>query len=295
MPAEVVNDVFTTFSYLQWQDLYTTEKPYQILIDLPGGTEETQRTNLVFCDGPTEHVSDVTGRESSFTLDRSGFTFLKDALPIRPSEFNSRTIVECLYLPACERIIRRALGDVDEVVFYNWRTRTSSPSRLQGKVIDFNDPTTPLGPSTQAHVDQSPTSVLERVHRLFPDRAEELLKGRVRLLNLWRPTNGPIVEFPLAVCDGSTLPSDNLIETDRIRRTYTGCTMYAMHCESTRWYYKHRQDVDDVLLFKSFDSDSEMVPYAAHAAFDLQTVCDDDYRPRESVEVRAMVFSRQRN
>ncbi|CAN9403657.1 unnamed protein product [Alternaria alternata] len=295
MPSAVINDVAATFSYLQWQDRYNAEKPYQILIDLPDGVEETQRTNLVFCDGPKENVTDVTGREASFTLDRNGFAFLKDDLPIRSAEFADRTIVERVYLPACERIIRQTLDDVDEVVFYNWRTRTSSPSRLQGKVIDFNDPTTPLGPSTQAHVDQSPSSVLERVHRLFPDRAEHLLKGRVRLLNLWRPTNGPIVEFPLAICDGSTLPPDYLVETDRIRRTYTGCTMYTMQCESIRWYYKYRQDVDDVLLFKSFDSDSDTVPYAAHAAFDLPKPSDDEYRSRESVEVRALIFTYQKN
>jgi len=121
MPSAVINDVAATFSYLQWQDRYNAEKPYQILIDLPDGTEETQRTNLVFCDGPKEKVADVTGREASFTLDRNGFAFIKDDLPIRSTEFADRTMVESVYLPACERIIRETLDDVDEVVFYNWR------------------------------------------------------------------------------------------------------------------------------------------------------------------------------
>ena len=63
-----------------------------------------------------------------------------------------------------------------------------------------------------------------------------------------------VEDWPLAICDGSTVGSGDLVETDHVRRHYTGSTMYLKHNQSQRFYYMSSQSKNDVLIFKNFDS-----------------------------------------
>jgi len=45
--------------------------------------------------------------------------------------------------------------------------------------------------------------------RFASDEAEELLRGRVQIINLWRPIRGPLRDAPLAVCDASTVKPEH--------------------------------------------------------------------------------------
>jgi hypothetical protein len=44
----------------------------------------------------------------------------------------------------------------------------------------------PRQPATRVHVDQTDKSGANRVSRTSPDEADELLKGRVQVINVWR-------------------------------------------------------------------------------------------------------------
>ena len=70
----------------------------------------------------------------------------------------------------------------------------------------------PRQPATRVHVDHTARSGPQRVRDLLPDEAEELLKGRVQVINLWRPIRGPLQDAPLAVCDARTVhPADEIL------------------------------------------------------------------------------------
>jgi hypothetical protein len=77
-------------------------------------------------------------------------------------------------------------------------------------------------------------------------------------LSVWRPLVSAVKDWPIAVCDGSTVESSDLVETDNVRKHYAGSTMYLMSRESQRWYYMSDQGRNDVLLFKTFDSDPDV-------------------------------------
>ncbi len=47
---------------------------------------------------------------------------------------------------------------------------------------------------------------------------------------------------------------NDLVETDHVRRQYSGSTLYLMHNPRQRFYYMSKQSKDDVLIFKNFDS-----------------------------------------
>ncbi|MGL1204063.1 CmcJ/NvfI family oxidoreductase, partial [Vibrio parahaemolyticus] len=50
----------------------------------------------------------------------------------------------------------------------------------------------PRQPVPRVHVDHTAKSGPQRVKDLLPDEAEELLRGRVQIINLWRPIRGPL-------------------------------------------------------------------------------------------------------
>ena len=77
-------------------------------------------------------------------------------------------------------------------------------------------------------------------------------------LSVWRPLIRSVQDWPLAVCDGATVRRSDLVETDHIRRHYTGSTMYLQHSAEQRFYYMSRQGKEDVLIFKQFDSQSNI-------------------------------------
>jgi len=278
------------FHYVEWQDLYKDEKPFQILIDLPGEATNKRTTNLVFSKGIEENIQDVREQLSKFDLDIHGFVHRNHPTRLKMEDFADKAKVENIFLPECEAILKDVMDGVDQVYFYNWLLRDTDQSSRDGKVVDLNDPLAKLGPSQVVHIDQTDESAVERVFRELPSQADFLLGGRLRLVNLWRPINGPLETWPLALCDGRTISPDTLVATERIRRTYTGGTTFLLHEPHRKWYYLSQQSNDEVAVFKCFDSKAGVTKYSAHSSF-LPSSASPQATPRQSIEVRAMVFT----
>ncbi|KAK3324483.1 hypothetical protein B0T19DRAFT_402713 [Cercophora scortea] len=103
-----------------------------------------------------------------------------------------------------------------------------------------------------------------------------------------------IEDFPLAVCDGSTVPSEKLLAVDHVRKYHIGESLYPLYCETSRWYYLNGQGRDEVLLFKTFDSSTKAAAKCCpHTSFHQQQSAPLGHS-RETIEVRALVFSRNR-
>ena len=83
------------FHFLTPLNIYNTEKPY--LSRLPSGTK-LPRTNIV-TDSHILEVFDVSGHESEFTLEKSGFQYAK--LPIPMEVWNDSTVCS-YYIPKIE-------------------------------------------------------------------------------------------------------------------------------------------------------------------------------------------------
>jgi len=97
--------------------------------------------------------------------------------------------------------------------------------------------------------------VLHRILLHLPEQAEFLLQGRVRVINVWRPIEYPVHDYPLAVCDPRSVPDSDLVECDHVRRKFKGANMYAHYGPGHKWHYLGGQRPDEVLLLKMFDSD----------------------------------------
>ncbi|KAH8822070.1 hypothetical protein F5884DRAFT_658980 [Xylogone sp. PMI_703] len=286
-PSPSKKDARARLNYFDWQEIHEIEKPYQIFIEVENENDRT--SNLTFREGPEEVIHDVRGQEGAFTLDTTGFAFRKHVSSVK--DFQSRSVIEKEYLPECEKVLMDELDDVDEVFIFDWRLRNTIPVP-PGTTIDMNNPMELLKPARHVHIDQSPAAAVGRTQRHLPDRAEELLQGRLRIVNIWRPLNHPVMDNALALCDGRTILDSDKVEADHIRRQYSGSTYYVKYNDRYRWHYLREQRPDEITLVKCFDSDPTVTKCSPHSSFSATSPTGwSSALPRESIEVRALVFT----
>jgi hypothetical protein len=128
------------------------------------------------------------------------------------------------------------------------------------------------------------------------------------LSSIWRPLFGPLRDWPLGLCDFSSLDTArDLIASDSVLPHRVAETFNLLNSKQHRWYYLKDQMPDEVLVFKSFDSKPGVatcewtlvaclyrsftltkVLVSPHAAFDITPKLGPQRR-RESVEVLLFV------
>ncbi|KAL3490231.1 hypothetical protein BJX62DRAFT_252143, partial [Aspergillus germanicus] len=312
----MATDAQTQLTYLEYQPSYTHTRPYRISTYVGrrrkgknkanhqpgegegnGDNEKPPNTNLVFRKSEhAETIRDIRGCSAEqFTLDTNGFAYIRCPPPAltRAWEYSDPKKIEDVFLPECEAILRREVEGVDEVVVFDWKIR----KRKSAKERRTRNPNL-QGFAKQVHCDtlltrdEIGTPIMQRIRNHLPKESHHLLSGRVQLINLWRPINAPVEDHPIAVCDGQSLDTSKLLETDMIRGAYTGTMLYPLFEPDAkyRWCYMSRQEPEDVLLFKGFDSMQGQVKYTPHTSF-IPFISPPSTRPRVSVEVRALVFT----
>ena len=105
--------------FLQWQDLYKEEKPFEIVTETIQGSEN-RRTNLVFGTNGQQIIKDIRGTEESrFELDSHGFSYRSRPCPFDGYDDKRRIREE--YLPWAESIIKQEVGEPGRVFIFDWR------------------------------------------------------------------------------------------------------------------------------------------------------------------------------
>ena len=218
---------------------------------------------------------------SSISLDREGFALVRHPTAVR--NFLDDREVTTVYYPAAEAFIRATLK-ADRVFIFDHTVR----KRVEG-APDIRG-AGPRQPATRVHVDQTAASGPNRVREHLPDEAEELLKGRVQVINLWRPIRGPLRDAPLAMCDGQTVVHDDLVASDLIYPNRRGETYSVKYNPNHRWFYFPEMTADEALLLKCYDSAADgRTRFGPHTAF-IDPTAPADAPPRESIELRTLVF-----
>jgi len=226
-------------------------------------------------------IHDMRPIESELSLDREGFEVLGYRSAVR--DFYNDDEVRAVYYPESERLIAETLGASKVYIFdHTVRRRvTGAQDRAVG---------TPRQPATRVHVDHTAKSGPQRVRDFFSDEADELLKGRVQVINLWRPIRGPLRDAPLAVCDASSVAFKDLVPSDLIYRDRVGETYAVNFNPAHRWFYVPEMQPDEALLLKCFESKTDgRARFMPHTAFEDPTA-PADILPRESIELRTLVF-----
>jgi hypothetical protein len=230
----------------------------------------------------TRHAASIFDGRSiigDLSLDRQGFILLHHATAIK--DFYDADAVRATYYPEVEQLVKEATGAVRVVAFdHNVRNLPMAKRKVNGV----------REPVKFAHNDYTVRSGPQRVRDLFPSEADELLKHRFAVINVWRPISGPVQESPIAVCDARSIAQSDWVESDLKYRDRTGEVYSITFNPDHRWFYFPQMQRDEAILLKCYDSkDDGRARFTAHTAFDDPT-SPLDAPARESIETRTLVF-----
>jgi hypothetical protein len=248
--------------------LPSRDKPTRYIDGPPPGRMAWNGIN----DVRTVTIEDGRSHAADYTLDRNGFALRLASTAVQ--DFTDEAAVTGTYYREAERIVGSELSAEFVVVFDH----------------TIRGPNSAREPVLRVHNDYTERSAAQRVRDLLPERAEELLKRRFAVVNLWRPIGRPVVASPLALCDATSFTDADLIPTDLVYSDRVGETASVQFNPSHRWVYFSGMRPDEVLLIKCHDSaDDGRARLSFHSAFvDPNTPADAP--PRESIELRTLVF-----
>ncbi|RDL41262.1 Uncharacterized protein BP5553_01241 [Venustampulla echinocandica] len=227
-------------------------------------------------------IHDIRGREDEYTLDKHAFKVVSNVPQSAEPEFVDDESIKKNYYPEVEKLILDHVPGSNKIFIFDHTIRRSSPGANRT-------------PVRRVHIDQTRKSATARVQHHLPEEAEKLLQGRYRLINIWRPLNGPVQANPLAFCSSDTLKDEDLIPVEHRYPDRTGETAGIRYNEGQKWHYLSGMRNDERLFLECFDSEAfkpdtrvqgGRVPHTAFA--DPRT--PEDAVGRESIEVRALVF-----
>jgi hypothetical protein len=227
-------------------------------------------------------IQDARGREDDFSLDNDSFKFLRNVPITKVKTFTEDAIIKQNYYPEVEQILFENVPHCKKVFIFDHTVRSLNKG-------------TKRPPLTRCHLDQTPASAMERVKYHLPDEAEELLQSRYRIINVWMPVNGPVVEFPLGIVSVSSASEKDFVGIKHIYPHRIGESGGVKYNSKHQWYYWSGIDGSERILLQCFDSDALIVGSgviggrAPHSAFEDPRT-PNDVPHRISIEVRALVF-----
>ena len=227
-------------------------------------------------------IHDLRPIQGELGLDVQGFALVEQRSAVK--DFWDDDEVRRVYYPEAERFLAEHTGASRVYIFDHLQRR-----RVPGQVDRSRGG--PRQPATRVHVDHTARSGPQRVRDLLPDEADELLKGRVQVINLWRPIlDEPLRDAPLAVCDSRTLAAGDLVASDLVYRERVGETYSVKYNPAHRWFYAPEMRRDEALLLKIADTRTDIsARFMPHTSFTDPTT-PPDAPPRESIELRTLVF-----
>lgn len=219
-------------------------------------------------------IKDIRGRESNFNLNDNAFAVVSGVYS-QEKDFADDEHIKQVYYPEVERVILDNVPGANRVYLFDHTIRRSNPGA-------------PRAPVIRAHIDQTDKSTKQRVKFHLPEEAEELLKGRYRIINVWRPLNGPVVASPLAFADSKSVPDSAVVPVEHRYPTRTGETAGIAVSDGQEWYYWSGMKNDERLFLQCYDSHGTNARVPHTAFVDPRT--QEHFPGRESIEVRALVF-----
>jgi hypothetical protein len=223
-------------------------------------------------------IEDIRGRESEFNLDRNAFQTIKHvSTASNYSTFDSEAAIKEVYYPEVEQLLLKNVPGAHKVIIFDHTIRKDHPNAHRQ-------------PVNRVHIDQTNEAAIQRVklHAANESEANELLKGRYRIINVWRPLNGAVESSPLAFASAASVEEKNLVAIQHRYPYRTGEIVGIHYNAKQKWYYWSGQTNDESLLLKCSDS-ADLGGRVPHSAF-ANPQTKPGAKPRESIEVRALVF-----
>ena len=240
--------------------------------------------NVITRDRRTVRIEDARSRSQLPSLAQEGFALFSHKSEV--SDFHDPRQLARTYEPEMEQLITGVSG-ADKVVICGPVILRFSKAALDSNELHV------LRPARFAHIDMSDSIVARFTQRWLP-RNDARTVRRVAYYNIWRVLTPPPQDIPLALCDARTVSPSDLVDSDSIMDT-PGKPETSMvvglvrHNASHRWSYFPNLSRDEVLVFKSHDSDPHQPRQVPHSAF-RDASCPRGVATRTSIEARVVAF-----
>jgi hypothetical protein len=224
-------------------------------------------------------VHDARSELPNSDLDAEGFCLESQMTAV--DDFYDNDQIRSIYHDEIKALLTAATG-ANRVEIFDDTRRTSSLTQQQARGI--------REPAEIVHNDYTARSGVKRLHDLFPDEADTLVKRRFAIINVWRSIAGTILDHPLVLCDASTVGPDDLVSVERRAEERIGELQVSLPNAGQRWYYFPQMQMNEALLFKTFDSATDgRTRFTIHSSF-KDPNAPSDAPARESIETRCLVF-----
>jgi hypothetical protein len=228
-------------------------------------------------------IDDARLRATPPTLDEEGFCLVKHTSAVR--DFRDRAEIERVHVAEIHALLLAETGADYVNVSGTGVLRFGERSRDSGALDNSR-------PARFVHVDVSDATADVFYARFRPDNGRRVLRSAQ--YNVWRVMTPPPQDVPLAVCEaGSVAPAD-FISADAIfdrdgTIAFEFEALLLRHNPTQRWVHFSNMRPDEVLIFKTHDTDPDAAHCVPHGAFDNPD-CPDGVLPRASIEMRGSAY-----
>jgi hypothetical protein len=177
-------------------------------------------------------VTDVSGDEPKYTLDSHGFQYCRH--DSQDKAFIDERTTRSTYYQEGEQLLKHVTG-ANRVHIFNHKVRRG-PTHWHD--LGF-DNLKNRGPITKIHVDQSYVRAERRLRCELPDEADELVKKRHQIIDVWRPIE-TIMKDPIGVADVGSVPDSDLVGAEMTEEDFRGEQWVVRYNPEHQWYYKYR-------------------------------------------------------
>lgn len=278
---------------------------------VPGGEEQSFALNPRRCQMWDMRV---LAKQTHLSLEEHGFMLVHHTTTMAYDDFHDPDLLTSRYYREMEALVLSSVPGATRVLIFDHNVRIAGEelfdsAEREQKRVDQAHAIVPTGPVLFPHNDYTDRSGPMRLLALTNPRGEggsytrdapllsreeakNALETRFAIVQVWRPIHHPVMDCPLAVCDGRSLVEGDLVETPLVYPDRHGYTYLLAPGRSSqhRWYYPSRMTREEAMVFKVYDSRRDApVRFTAHSAVQLQDVAPSTPK-RESCEIRALVF-----
>ncbi|KAF2259242.1 putative CmcJ-like methyltransferase [Lojkania enalia] len=273
--------VQTTLQYLARDKLYKTEKPYSAEFEVDE-SDSVRKTNYILETQPV--TVQAIKSSDNFDLDTNGFCVINERTNLNIQQaLTDPESVELAYFEEIEAILSRHFPEY----------RRLEPIELVIRKRDERFPSEDTAiiaheqPACLTHSDYSVRGAILHLKDSFPNQEKYFEANAFDMINVWRPLVGPNDDWPLAICDFTSIDLEKDVAiSDRLHADRVGENLLLHPNKGHRWYYIPGQQPENLLVFRNVDSTNRRAR-AFHCAFFNP---NSQGPPRQSCEVRFVAF-----
>jgi len=224
------------------------------------------------------------------SLEREGFALIPHRSDV--SDFRNPQEIARIHWPETERLLLE-LTHADEIVRFGLAVRRSADCSSGPVRFTSSGPLCETHSVCFVHIDISDPAAALFAQRWRPKGHGRPVR-RFAHYNIWRALSPPPQDFPLALCDSRSVSASDLVEADAMmdipgkpESSYVG--LVVRYNSRHRWSHFPDMSRDEVIVFKTHDSDPAHPSHVPHTAF-KDPACPSGVAPRSSIEMRAIAY-----